>query len=456
MIPIETSLEGTPGRPLSARLRQMSASFLHGRRPVFAVAQAVGTQVLIAGINILTGVITARVLGPEGRGIYTAVTTWPLLLATLAFSGLGSAVVFRMRKFPEKAGSVAAGGLLLGAAQSLIAIGVGMAVVPALMGPQYTDTTVSLARICLVSTLVNSTYMLIKQSFAGIGAFKPFNLANLWPQLLYLIALLSILSFASVTATAAILALLGTGALAVFTTLPKFLRLVRPRLQGSFTEVRELAAYAVRAAPMDIVFALATNADRLVLIPLLPASELGFYAVAFSFSRVIQLVQPAIASVVFSHMAGQSESRGKQLHDYALRFLLAGLVGGVGILWLAGRPLLVFTYGPQFAAANTIFRLLLVEATLGALSQVTMQLFLSRDRPGIVSAIQVLILCVSMGAMLVLVPRYGATGAATGLVIAGALRWLLLLGSVKTSLRLPLPRLYLSREDFQYLLGRLR
>ena len=84
---------------------------------------------------------------------------------------------------------VAVGGLLLGAAQSLLAIGVGLVLVPQLMGRQYTSATVSLARICLVSTLVNSTYMLIKQSFAGIGAFRPFNLANLWPQLLYLIAL---------------------------------------------------------------------------------------------------------------------------------------------------------------------------------------------------------------------------------------------------------------------------
>ena len=33
-----------------------------------------------------------------------------------------------------------------------------------------------------------------------------------------------------------------------------------------------------------------------------------------------------------------------------------------------------------------------------------MQLFLSRDQPGIVSAIQVLVLCVSLGALLILVP----------------------------------------------------
>jgi O-antigen/teichoic acid export membrane protein len=417
--------------------------------------QAVGTQVFIAAINILTGVITARMLGPQGRGIYTAVTTWPQLLATLAFAGLNSAVVFRMRKVPESVGRVAAGALMLGTAQCLVAIAAGFALLPMLMG-KYPAATVSFARICLVSALVNSTYMLIKQSFAGIGAFKQFNLANLWPQLLYLIALLAMLPFGPATANATILALLGTGALAVFTTLPKFLRLVRPQLRGSRAELRQIAAFSTRAAAMDVVFALASNADRLVLIPLLPPGELGFYTVAFSFSRAIQLAQPAIASVVFSHMAGQSASGGQQLHDHAFRFLLAALVAGTGVLWLVGAPLLVFTYGPEFAAANAIFRLLLVEASLGALSQVTIQLFLARDRPGIVSTIQVIVLCVSVGALLVLVPLYGGIGAAAGLLVAAAVRWVLLLGLVRFSLKLPLPRLYLRRDDFQYLLGRLR
>jgi O-antigen/teichoic acid export membrane protein len=438
----------------SSALR-LGANVLQGKRPVFAMIQAVGTQAFIGVINILTGVITARMLGPEGRGIYTAVTTWPQLLATLAFAGLNSAVVFRMRKAPESVGRVAAGALLLGSAQCLVAIAAGFMLLPFFMG-HYSAATVGFARLCLVSALVNSTYMLVKQSFAGIGAFKQFNLANLWPQLLYLVALLVMLPFGPVTPIATIVALLGTGALAVITTLPRFVRLVRPRLRGSLAEVRKVASFSTRAAAMDVVFALASNADRLVLIPLLPPGELGFYTVAFSFSRAIQLAQPAIASVVFSHMAGQSAKGGQQLHDHALRFLLAALVCGCVVLWLAGGPLLALTYGPEFAAANVVFRLLLVEAALGVLSQVTMQLFLARDRPGIVSTVQVIVLCVSVGALLVLVPRYGSRGAAAGLLLAGMVRWGLLLGLVRFALKLPPPRLFLRREDFQYLLGRLR
>lgn len=424
-------------------------------RPLFALFQSVGTQAFVLAINVLTGVIMARLLGPEGRGVYAAVTLWPPLLAALAVAGLNSAIVFRMRQQPHAIGGIAGASLLLGAGYSLVVIVIGVVLLPIFMA-QYAPPILWFAQICLASVLVNSTQNIVKQTFAGVGQFGYCNLTHLTPQLFHLLALLSIVPFAALNARAAVLALLGSGALAVLVMLPKFIQVARPRLQGSFTELRGLVSYSARAASMDGVFALATYADRLVLVPLLSASALGLYVVAFSFSRVIQLVQPAIMSVVLSHMSGQTESDSKRLHDHALRFLLAGLVTGCVILWFTGEALLVVTYGAQFGVANAAFRLLVIEASLATLSQVTVQLFLSRDRPGVVSTIQVIVLCVSIVTLLVLVPRYGVIGAALGLVGAGAVRWLLLLGALKTILKLPLPRFYLTRDDFRYMLGRLR
>lgn len=455
MIPTGTSLHRNIRQSVALRLLQPVTRSLHARGGLFALAQNVGTQVLIIVVNILTGVLTARLLGPEGRGVYTAVTTWPQMFATLALSGLGSAIVFRMRKRPEAVSAVAGAALWLVAVHSAIAVAIGLAALPVLMG-RYDASVLMLARMGLATVWVNSTYMMMKQAFAGLKEFGSFNRANLWSQLLYLLTLLAFLPFGPLTANRAICAMFGSSLLALLMMGPRFLCLVRPRLTRCLHEARHLVSFSSRAALSDIVFALVNYADRFVLIPFLPAGDLGFYSVAFSFSRLVQLVvQPAIAAVVFSHMSGQSETRGKALHDEAFRFLMAGLVAGTAALWLVGEPLLVFTYGHEFAAAITVFRLLLVEASLGVLSQVTVQLFLSRDRPGVVSGIQAGVLCISIGALLVLVPRYGGAGAAAGLVIAGTARLLLLLASIKIVLRLPLPRLRLSRADFRHLLGRL-
>jgi O-antigen/teichoic acid export membrane protein len=103
-----------------------------------------------------------------------------------------------------------------------------------------------------------------------------------------------------------------------------------------------------------------------------------------------------------------------------------------------------------------VFRILVVEASLAVISQVTVQLFLARDRPGVVSTIQVIVLGLSLAMLLTLVPLYGAVGAAAALLIAGAARWAMLLAAVKLVLKQPLPRLYLLRGDLQYVSRRLR
>jgi len=440
--------------PVHLRLWQWSVRILRGERPLLAIFRSFGAQALILAMNVTTGIVTARMLGPAGRGIYVAVTLWPPVLSTLAMAGLGSAVIFRLRRCPENVGSIAGAALLLGALSSMGVTAIGSALLPAFM-TRYAAPTVLFAQVCLVNVWINSSQAVIKQTFAGTGRYWYCNLTHLLPQLFHLSALLAIVIFATLTPRKAAMALLLSSGAAVLVMLPRFMRVARPRLRGSLLELRQLTSYSARAATTDVVFTLATYSDRLVLIPLLSASELGFYAVAFSFSRVIQFVQPAVVSVFFSHLSAQSDAEASRLHDYAYRFLAACLVAGCGIFWLAGPFLLGLAYGPEFTAANTIFQLLVIEASLGVLSQVTVQLFLSRNRPGIVSAIQAAVLCCSVAALLLLVPRYGAVGAALSLLGAGTVRWLLLLGAMKGILRLPLPRLYPSRGDFQYVLGRL-
>jgi O-antigen/teichoic acid export membrane protein len=399
--------------------------------------------------------MTARMLGADGRGIYTAVSTWPQLFATLAVAGLNSAVVYHLRKSPERRAGITGAALVLCLASALICAAVGVLLLPFLMA-RYTPGIVLFSQICLVSVMVNSLQMIIKQTFAGLGEFVRCNLANLLPQALYLAALLAVVILVPATARNAVLALLGSGAIALLAALPGFMRLARPALKAAMRELPQLASYSGRAWLMDVVFTAATYMDRLVLIPMLSPEQLGFYGVAFSFSRVILLSQPAILSVMLSHMSGRAAPERRRMHDHALRFLVAALLVGCGLLWVIGEPLLTFTYGSEFATATTLFRLLVVEASLAVMSQVTAQLFLSDDRPGVVSIIQVVVLCVSITLLLVLVPLYGAVGAALGLMGAGLIRWMLFLAATRMILRFPLPRLYLVRDDFRYILGLLR
>ena len=441
--------------PVESRWRRMGAQLTRGDAPLFSMVRSVGTQALIVLMNLATGIITARLLGAEGRGVYVAITLWPPLLAMLATAGLNSAVVFRMRRNPGAPEAVAGAALLSVFISSAMMIVVGVVAMPYFL-KGYSPAVLLFAQLCLAAVLVNTTQIVIKQAFAGTGQYWYCNLTHLLPQLYHLLALVGIASLFTLTARGAALALFVSGAIAVLSVLPKFVRTMRPRFSAVRAEFKEIRSYSLRAAPAGWVTALILHSDRLVLIPLLSARDLGFYAVAFSFSRVVQFVQPALQSIFLSHLAGQGEANSLRVHDTACRFLIASLTAGCVVLWFAGEWLLGFAYGAEFSSAIGIFRLLIIEASLGVLAQVTVQLYLSRERPGLVSAIQAATLAVSLVLLLVLVPRYGGLGAAIALLCAGAVRWLALLAGMRLALKLPLPRPYLNGEDWRYLRSRLR
>lgn len=429
-------------------------TLMRGDRALPSMLRSAGVQGLIILMNVATGIITARLLGADGRGIYAAITLWPPLLGMLATAGLSSAVTVCVRRAPGDAGQIVGAALLLGLAYMVLATLAGEAMLPHFLA-NYDADTVSLARLCLAAVAVNVVQIVMRQYFAGSGQYLRCNLMHLLPQLLHLVLLLLAVWWGLDAGIAAVALFLG-GALAVLAMLPGFIASARPTFSGALARLKALQSYSLRAAPGGVVTAFALYADRLVLLPLLPAAELGLYAVAYSFSRLIQFIQPALQSIFLSHLSGQDAAGGKIAHDHAVRFLLITLAVGCGLLWIAGEWLLTFMYGSAFADAVAAFRILVIEASFGVLAQLTLQLYLASDRPGFASAVQGATLAVSVLLLLALVPTQGGQGAAIALAVASGLRWLVLLLALRPVLGLAPPRMLLNRADWRYLASRLR
>src|SRR4051812_39221001 len=68
-----------------------------GGTRVSATLQTFGAQLAVTMINILTGILTARLLGPEGRGLLAVLTLWPQLLGHLAGSAFASGLVYYLK-----------------------------------------------------------------------------------------------------------------------------------------------------------------------------------------------------------------------------------------------------------------------------------------------------------------------------------------------------------------------
>ncbi|HEX9002882.1 MAG TPA: polysaccharide biosynthesis protein, partial [Blastocatellia bacterium] len=72
-----------------------------GRSGLSAVLQSLVVKLLVVAINTATGIITARMLRPDGRGELAAMILWPVFLANALTLGVPSSLVYNLRREPE-------------------------------------------------------------------------------------------------------------------------------------------------------------------------------------------------------------------------------------------------------------------------------------------------------------------------------------------------------------------
>lgn len=101
---------------LSAPVRTLWSTVIRFAKSKDNSSAAVKTMIfsmLILVVNMLTGVLTARFLGPTGRGEQTAMVNWSQFLAFCMSFGVPSALIYNAKRKPEETGKLYGLALLL-------------------------------------------------------------------------------------------------------------------------------------------------------------------------------------------------------------------------------------------------------------------------------------------------------------------------------------------------------
>src|SRR5215510_5738094 len=114
-------------------------------RPFASTAAANGA---LAVVGLVTGMLAARLLGPEGRGQLAAAQAWPWFLVTLGSFGLTEAIAYFVARSPSRARAALATGLLLAVPFTLVAVAAGLWLLPRMLRGQGTEVQ-QIATVCL-------------------------------------------------------------------------------------------------------------------------------------------------------------------------------------------------------------------------------------------------------------------------------------------------------------------
>jgi O-antigen/teichoic acid export membrane protein len=389
------------------------------RRPSFSAAAALmyGTNVAVAVLSLANVLITARSLGPEGRGDIALLTTIAMLTANLSAFGIHEANANIGGAEPDKRPALATNSVLVSLVFGGIAAGVVALLVgafPALGGG--TDTTLRWVALMAIPLVIgHAALQYLIQSHYGFGIT---NAAWLLSPVLNVavngaFAVFGILSVGSVVVVWVAGQALATGLLAWYAAfrLGGFGR-------GDAALARRSLAFGSRTHMGRVMTMTNYRADQWFVGAIAGTRELGLYSVAVAWAEALFYLPTVLGMVQRPDLvrASRDEAGARAGAVFRAAILLTAVLT-VGLV-VAAPLLCIGFFGDAFSGSVDDLRVL----ALGAFGMVALKLLgsaLNAQRKPMLANIGVGVAFVATITFdLLLIPAHGGLGAAIASTIA--------------------------------------
>jgi O-antigen/teichoic acid export membrane protein len=417
------------------------------------------TNFLVMIIVTLTSIVTARMFGVVGKGELSAILFWPTLLAGLVGFGLPTSLIYNMKQNKASGADYVRAGFLFQIPVSVIVGIIAWIWLPGWLG-NYPAEVIQIARWYTVLMLpVFLAVNLISALAQSTSKFNVYNGVRLYVPLSNLIGLLVLWSIGSLSLHNASLMFLVTGVFVIVWSLYSIrdsLRIAWFKGLGNRAAIKGLFGYGSKVFGVELLGTLYAQADKLIILTMLSARDLGLYTVVYALSRVFNAVQMAITNVIFPKVAGMDKDAIIATVGRAFRLSMLLMTIIVIPSMFIGRFLMGILFGAPFLEASGAFYLLSIECILGGGSWILAASFNAMGRPGLVLIRQLIALVVTVGLFFVFTPLYGLNGIALALLLGAVIRLGVTMAAMRIVFQVSLSGLLFNKHDYSFLIKRLQ
>jgi O-antigen/teichoic acid export membrane protein/GT2 family glycosyltransferase len=363
---------------------------------------------ILGGVG--AGVVIARALGPEGRGLFELGRIMAVVVALVAGMGLGRAAVFLRPR-----GLITDGGVY-GAVASALGSGTvagGALAATLLLTRSWHGFGVGEIALAAGSVPLIAFFAQGQSALQGIGQAAWFRRTLATREALFL----TLLVIAFSLHTSVFVALVAWWAhwfgSALFIAWLLARNCGRPRVPAG--AIGRLVAFGASQAVVVLLMQAHLRLDVFVVQGFHGSAELGYYAVAFGLADLLAYGGRAVGLALYPRTAFSSAADpagGARRTARALRVVLIFALAGAGAIAVAGPSLVELLFGPRFAPAGVPLRVLLPGTVALSLLVILQSDLSGRGRIKSVMASGLAVVTANLALTFVLVPGLGATGAA--------------------------------------------
>jgi O-antigen/teichoic acid export membrane protein len=411
-----------------------------------AIAQAFFVRILMLVMNLATGILSARFLGPTGRAEQAAILVGVGIFPALLSFGLPIAIQFKLRTTPAAQERLVSTATILAIGFGLLCVAASYFILPRMLTP-YSSTVLHVAQLFMLGAPFVVLYNVFNGVLQARSRFAEANVSQYAPLLIALIALSSLAVAHQLTPITSATTYQLTSILATCW----LWTVVKPKL--SIVGFREAAwglmSFGLRSYITDILGTLQVQIDTVLVISLLSPKSMGLYAIALSSARLSDLFSGVIVTVLFPKAASLPRREMLELTNRVGRLTFAVVLPTLILNIITLPYLLPAFFGMAFASAVPVAQVLALTFILNGTGYVIGQAFLAAAKPGVIAMIQASSLVFAVPLLLYLIPHFGLLGAAWALVFATLLRGAILLLCFPLVLKAPIPSLFLTVGDLR-------
>jgi O-antigen/teichoic acid export membrane protein len=369
------------------------------------------TNGAILVFGMVSGILSARLLGPQGRGELAVILLWPMALATLGGLGLNQAITFFVAREPERLHALFTVALVLSVAQGLLLGVLGYVLLPYVLQGKAPDV-LYWSRWFLLSIPLVFLSGNLQNLLQGSMHLDHYNAGRMFSAAWYALVMAALYLLHRPSLGDIITWLLVGYAGGVALSLVLVRRLLRPRWHWDSSILRPLLSYGVKTQLGGVTYYLNQRLDQLNMSVWLAPEALGYYVVAVALASPLTIIPNAIGIVTLPAAAREAAAAARTVIRRSLRTVLLLGAMGAAVLFLLVPYLLPLLFGEAFRPAIGACRVLAIAMVPLGLSLVLYESLRALNHPLAPAFAEGLGNLVTIALLAVLLPRYSFLGAA--------------------------------------------
>lgn len=375
-------------------------------------------------INLLlalgTSVILARILGPDGMGIYSLAILLPVLAIIFTNFGIDSASAFYAGRGKYSPDKILGNNIIISGFLSILGFLAGLIIIFFFGEKLFHGVPVIYLLLTLSIIPCQLFFTSISSILWGLQKIKEYNFVSILQSFVFLVFIVIFFLAPGFGIKTAIISQIISSFLAGMVLFFLIKRVVGPfslRLNKSY--LKDSFSYGMKMYFGGILTFLYQRLNVFIINFFINPLAVGFYFIAKNFAEKILLIPQSVSFVLFSKVSSEKDkNRLKEFTALICRNSLFVTIVCIAIFFLFGRWLIVFLYSTEFLDSVSTFKILLIASIfMGAGGPICSDLA-ARGKPMINNYLAIFQIALNIILSILLIPKFGIRGAAWAVTIS--------------------------------------